>query len=87
MWTVLTHTKNANLKAYFEQIQDFRIKTKRQKQKIIIIAKEEKTLWKKLNLPIQQGKSSESKIRNAIEKLESMVEDLEVFTSLLNVTN
>ena len=43
---------------------------KSRKERIVLIAGEVKHLWKKLNLPMQQGKSTvERKIENVIKKV------------------
>ena len=53
-----------------------RIKSK--KERIVVIAGEVREVWKKLNLPIQQGKSTvERKLDNVIQKYENISEGLE----------
>jgi len=63
---------------------------KGKKERVLIIAEEVKNLWRKLNFPIQQGKSSvERKIENVIKKYEKHCRrpGNQVFTSLFNVTD
>ena len=46
---------------------------KSRKERIAIVAEETKLLWRKLNIPIQQGKSAaERKIENVLKKLEKV---------------
>jgi len=63
---------------------------KSRKGRIVLIAGEVKQLWKKLNLPIQQGKSTvERKIENVVKKCErcNRRPGNNDFTKMFNVTN
>lgn len=63
---------------------------KSRKERIVLIAGEVKLLWKKLNLPIQQGKSTvERKIENVIKKYErhNRRPGNNDFTRMFNVTD
>ena len=63
---------------------------KSRQERVVIVVKEVKILWKKLNLPIQKGKSTvERKIENVLNKYEkdSRKPGMQDFTNLFNVTD
>ena len=63
---------------------------KSRQERVVIVVKEVKILWKKLNLPIQKGKSTvERKIENVLNKYEkdSRKPGTQDFTNLFNVTD
>ena len=63
---------------------------KSRKERIAIVAEETKLLWRKLNIPIQQGKSAaERKIENVLKKLDkdSRKPGTQNFTRLFDITD
>ncbi|ESN94381.1 hypothetical protein HELRODRAFT_164214 [Helobdella robusta] len=62
---------------------------KSRQERVVIVVKEVKILWKKLNLPIQKGKSTvERKIENVLNKYEndSRKQGTQDFTNLFNMS-